>query len=171
MTILPNKDPFLIQLEVEEAFDYMLINETEDINQVWLNLFLRLPTQEEINTLINRLTEGRKHQLERILFSVQTTEIADAYRYRFGNFLSIRKANKICKLLFGRRINPDELLEVNRLIKQPDPYQLDDVYKWIAQEIRLIQKQKPTMKLDEIYENFVLRPPFRFEIQYCREKL
>lgn len=171
MTILPNKDPFLIQLEVEEAFEYMLNNKTEDINQTWLNLFLRLPSQEEIGALIDRVHDGKPRQFKNILFSVQTTEIADAYRYHYGKFFSVRKANKICRILFGRRIMPGEALEVKRLTKQSEPYELTDIYKWIAQEVRLIQKQNPIMKIEEIYEIFVLRPPFRFEIQYCQEKL
>lgn len=166
---LVKKDPFLIELETEEAYEYMKDNRVEDINKVWLRLFLREPTQYEVDQVIQRTQEDGPSQHQSILFSKQTTQIADAYRYTFGPFFSIRKANQICKILFGRMIGLHEAIDVRELIKQSEPHQMSDIYRWIAEQVKMIQKQFPNETLDEIYMRFVLRPPYRFEIQFHNE--
>jgi len=171
MSLFANPDPFLVELEVEEAYEYMKDNKIEDINHVWLRLFLREPSDYEVNAVIKRMQEGGPVQLQNILFTRQTNEIADAYRYHYGSFFSIRKANKLCKILFGRLIGLHEAIEVKELIKQPEPFEINDLYRRIAKQVNMIQNQWPNKKLEEVYQELVLRPPYRFEIQYHNENV
>jgi len=154
----------LLKLEAEEVLDILREGSKSAIKRTFEKLFQRPIRDQELRYIKERWESGEK-KYRKIQFYNQTREVADAYRYKYGLDFDERKANGIARWLFGRNFREKELNKAKELLSKAAPKRPSILYRWIAEEIRRVRDQREGLGLEEAYREFVLRPPYDFEIK------
>jgi len=162
----------LSELEGEEIVDLMKKDSKKDqIRKKFMNIFLREPSDDEVDYIQKRAKSKEENPHKETQFENQTTEVADTYRYRHGTVFDLNKANKISNDLFSRKLKNKEIERIKELIEEPEPTKMTQLYRWIAKEVKGFMDNNKGLSVEEAYEEFVLRPPYPFEIKYFKKNL
>jgi 8-oxo-dGTP pyrophosphatase MutT (NUDIX family) len=107
----------------------------------------------------------------KVLLQNQAQQVADAYRYRYGEYWVRGRANAIHRSLTGGEMSDNQATIIQSLVAAGKPEGMTPSYVWLARQVQMLMPHHPDLTIEDGYRKLALRPPFDFEKDFLRNQL